>query len=318
MNKKGLEMSFSWIFAIVVGAIILFGAIYFATQFINNSQHEINTKTAKEFTNLLNPMLTSAEESKMGKIELISDTRVYTSCEEYGNFGNSVVQISEKTGNIGGENWPRPGGDIKVQNSYMFAESIIEGKKFNFFTERFEMPFKVSDIIIVYSQKYCLVNSPESVENEIRGLGIEEDNDIQTTNSLGDCSEGSVKVCFESGKCDINIMCNDYECDEGIVKKDGKEVYFVGKLVYGAIFSDVDVYECNVKRIMKRTSYLAKVYSDKARIVSETGCNTNLAGEMESFSEITKNYKELSELSMIKARADEINSENENRICQLY
>jgi len=46
-NKKGLEMSFATIFALIAGATILFLAIYFASRFIVTQQTRIDAQTAK-------------------------------------------------------------------------------------------------------------------------------------------------------------------------------------------------------------------------------------------------------------------------------
>src|SRR3989338_7011518 len=73
MNKRGFEFSFVWLFSIVVGAIIIFLAIYTATKLIGSNEYEINTKTAADLRNILNPLGTSFEDSKSEKIELIKE-----------------------------------------------------------------------------------------------------------------------------------------------------------------------------------------------------------------------------------------------------
>ena len=58
MNKKGMEFGFAWLFAIIVGGVILFLAIFGVSKLIDTSQEEINTKVAVEFANVLDPLQT--------------------------------------------------------------------------------------------------------------------------------------------------------------------------------------------------------------------------------------------------------------------
>jgi hypothetical protein len=59
MNKQGIEMGFSWIFAIIVGVVILFLAIYTTTRIIGTSRYELDTETAKKISILIDPLETS-------------------------------------------------------------------------------------------------------------------------------------------------------------------------------------------------------------------------------------------------------------------
>ena len=60
-NKKALEMSFAWIFAIIAGIVILFLAIYATSQFIKTRRYEIDIQTAAKLAILLDPLETSLE-----------------------------------------------------------------------------------------------------------------------------------------------------------------------------------------------------------------------------------------------------------------
>ena len=81
MNKKALEMSFAWIFAIIAGAAIIFIAVYIATTIVNIGEYEINTKTTQAIVNLLDPLQTSSEQGKTPEpLTLTKETRIYTFC----------------------------------------------------------------------------------------------------------------------------------------------------------------------------------------------------------------------------------------------
>ena len=57
-SKKAFEMSFAWMFSIIVGAIILFLAIYMTMKFIAPQRNISQSELAKSFGALLDPLET--------------------------------------------------------------------------------------------------------------------------------------------------------------------------------------------------------------------------------------------------------------------
>ena len=96
------------------------------------------------------------------------------------------------------------------------------------------------------------------------------------------CSENSIKVCIGTINCDIKVNTN-----ENSVEKNGeKKVYFEGDaLMYAAIFSDRATYECEVKRLMKRSSELSDIYKEKSLNLLNLGCSP-FNGLRNSFSSV--------------------------------
>jgi len=177
------------------------------------------------------------------------------------------------------------------------------------------MPFKIADLMIVYSEQYCFINPPESIKDSINGFQNKSNLKIS---GLGKDCEG-VKVCFGSGNCDINVRCLGESCSQGEVIKNGKSVYFIDELIYGAIFSDPAIYECNAKRIMKfRLANLAEMYSEKAKFVSTKGCNTGLVNEMDILASASERLSKTSQLSEIYRLSEDINEKNMYLQCRLY
>jgi hypothetical protein len=84
------------------------------------------------------------------------------------------------------------------------------------------------------------------------------------------------KVCFNVGSrsgCSIDVVCDNEQCDSGYVAKGNSRVYFVtDALLYGAIFSPVKEYSCNVDRLMNRLDLLCQLYIEKARSLP-SGCS---------------------------------------------
>ncbi len=259
-SKRSFEFSFSWLFSVLVGAIILFLAIYAAINFIETGEHQTNTVTAKQLSLYFEPLETNLESGKFVTINLDEDAKIYNNCYDSGSFGMQRLSVSTK--NFKGA-WNKPGGDIPIKNKYLFSSSTEEGKQLYLISLPFTLPWKISDITIFSSKKYCFINAPEEIRDEVEILN----SPIEFENCTG------LRVCFDYGdNCDIIVegMCinceNKYE--KGVVRKGNKKMYYVGNLLYAAIFSSKDIYDCNVKRLMARLVKQAGIYSEEASSLS--------------------------------------------------
>ena len=304
-NKRGyLQISFAWLFAIIVGGIILFLAIFLSTKLIRTEQTSMSAQTGKEIGVLLNPLETSFEVWKTTSLSLPTETRIYNKCNNRGVFGRQIIQISQKSLN----KWTETEIDVGFSNKYIFSEEYVEGKNFYIFSKPFEFPFKVSDLIYLTSSsdKYCFIDAPSHIEEEISVLN-------QKNLFAEDCSDSeSIKVCFDGDNCDINI-----DCYEQYVEKNRTRLYFEGDaLMYAAVFSEPEVYECQVKRLMQRVKNLASLYNDKANFIyQKSGCQSNLdLLTLSNFADTLEDSKDLSALSFI---VDNIEEQNKG-VCPLW
>jgi len=303
-NKGYLQISFGWLFAIIVGAFILFIAIYATTKFISTEETTLAAKAGKEIGVLLNPLETSFETVKATFFTMPVETRIYNKCNNYGDFGKQIIQVSQKS--FG--KWTETDIDIGFANKYIFSDKDIEGKKFYIFSKPFEFPFKVADLIYIIpsTERYCFVSPPEYIEDEIDEL------DQENLLLEEDCSENDVKVCFNSGGCDINVWEN-----AGYIEKDGEKVYFESDaLMYAGIFADQDVYECQIKRLMKRTNNLALLYRNKAIFISRTGCHSNL--NLLALSNSVESLSNSASLGSIAPIVEDIKEQNDLANCKLW
>lgn len=318
INKKAIEMSFAWIFAIIAGIAILFIAIYVTTQFIKTRKYEIDIQTANKIAILIDPLETSLEAGKSSVIIFSSETRIYNDkCYTNGNFGEQRIGISEKSGV--GEQWPKPAYGKPIYNKYIFSNSIEEEKEFSVFLMPFNIPFKVSDLIIFSGENYCFIQSPNEIKDELEGLGIK---NLYFTDKKSNCSQESKTVCFPtSGSisgCKINVYGNDYEFSSGFVSKEGQSLYYTGPLIYGAIFSSPVVYECNVKRLMLRFSNLCLVYKDEIKILEKRGCSSLLDSHLSEMINLAQNLNSSQSLLLVQEKANEIDRLNEAAVCKVY
>jgi hypothetical protein len=106
------------------------------------------------------------------------------------------------------------------------------------------------------------------------------------------------------------------------VFKDGKTVFYEDySLLYGAIFSEPEVYECQVKRLMKRASELALLYSSKSEIVAARaeGCSSNLQGDLGRFADVSAQINNSIDLEKLYFTSESLRNEN-SRIttCRLW
>jgi len=311
-SKKGaLEMSFSWLFAIIVGMIILVLVIYGVNKGFQGGQVEQSALIGKEISVLLNPLETSFEAGKTSSLSLSSDTRLYNKCDNFGGFGTQYLEVSQKSF---GE-WVKTDFDITFSNKYIFSDNYVEGKKFYFFSKPFEFPFKVADVIYMTSASdfYCFEEFPEDmgdVEEELTTLNQE---NIQ----VGECGEENfITICFEYGSnCDINVNYNSKS-----VEKQGEEVYFeTDALMYAAIFSEKQGYECQTRRLLQRLENLAQIYNEKESFTSSNGgCSFEIGADLNVLKSSAASVQNSGELIQLRNIVEDIKIKNERAYCALW
>ena len=166
--------------------------------------------------------------------------------------------------------------------------------------------------------------SPEKIKKELEALKGDI-LPINITNSPSQCERDSVSVCFQSNGCDINVKgtCTGQECKgdfykNGIVEKNNTQLYYTSGLLYGAIFSSPENYQCNVKRLVRKLGYVSEVYSEKSRL-SANRCNTGLQPDTLLMSKLSESYKGLNDLKIIEVQSGIIDTKN-NLLgeCNLY
>lgn len=286
MNKRGFEFSFGWIFAIIVGAVFIVLAVYGASKFVGTERYGRDSEVAAQLSLLMNPIETGVEESKSTMINLAGETRIYNTCSKSGNFGTQKIAVATKAG-IGGE-WLPPGANSTTYSKYVFSKSVIQGSKVNAFSKSFEMPFKIADLIFIWSEndRYCFIDPPRYIEEELDALFLSSNrtNTIALASSASSCPKESTTICFASSNCNVEI--NE---QSNSVKKKGQTVYYYGPLMYGAIFADPAIYQCQVERLMKRASELSLLYLKKSEYIStlNSGCSSNMQGSLLSYSNQT-------------------------------
>jgi hypothetical protein len=68
--------------------------------------------------------------------------------------------------------------------------------------------------------------------------------------------------------------------------------------MYGAIFSDPEVYQCNLKRLMMRLKQIVNVYNEESNFNARIGCGSSMSGNLGSLSAIAQTADSSSENSI--------------------
>ncbi|MCH7568198.1 MAG: hypothetical protein IIA87_02140 [Nanoarchaeota archaeon] len=312
-NKKGFEFGFAWIFAILAGAAILFLAVFATINLISTSRYEVDTKVAAQLGILLNPVETNLESGKYTVIEFPSETRVFNRCRETGNFGQQRISTSVKSG-IGKE-FQEQGVESVFYNKYIFSSGVEQGKKLHVFVKPLKMPYKIADLIFISSGNYCFINPPDIIEDEVLGLGLK---NVKISSGVRECPKDSKVVCFSSRGCDVNV-----DLQSRSVEKSGQTVYYEensdgeSSLIYGAIFADPEIYECQVKRLMKRTGELAHLYALKSEFLTGKGCTSGLAQELRNYANIVQIESSFN-IRYVAGLSEELRRRNNALSCELF
>lgn len=312
MSKRG-QFNFVWLFAILAGGAILALAIWGALQTGDTLRYQGDTETAKSISILTNPLQTGFAEGSFGVISFQSETRINNICLDSG-FGQNDISVATRSGV--GEEWNLAGGATSIHNKYIFSKEINQGEDYYVFSKSFEFPYEVSDLIFLSGDDYCFLNAPDFAREDVLGLGI--DNVV-----LDNCSSEDIRVCFGGGAdCDVIVYgsCRtgcDSAFEEGRVVKKGEDMLYVGNLMYAAIFSEKQVYACNVKRLLYRAKSIAEIFFEKANLMNSRGCDTNLKGDLSGWVAALENATS-EDLVSLKGYADSMKKKNDREVCGLW
>jgi hypothetical protein len=291
LNKKG-EFNFVLLFAIFAGTIILLLAIYGAVKTGSTLTKQNEAELAKSLEIITDPLQAGFAEIATSKIIFKKETIISVSCNDFGGFGDNVVSVQTKSST--GEDWTVDPFRYTINNKYLFSDST-SGKTFYVFSEKFATGFNVADLLFITPRNFCFVFPPEEIAEKMAGIRATNIG-VRLTNGNNTCKEDAEDVCFDSDGCDIIVTarCNQAQCeseyDFGIVTDaDGTQIPYSGGLMFGAIFTDKDTYECNVKRLLYRASRIADVFSQKIDFMSARGCDSLMKPDLIAFTALLQN-----------------------------
>lgn len=325
-NKKAFDMPFGNLFAIIAGVTILILAIYATTQLIiPSAKYSQYSEAAAQLSSDLNPIVNGISSAYSSKINFQKNTRIYLTCSTWGQyspiFGKQTISFAEESSIL--KKWTEPGAEISRYNKYIFSENLSEGKTYYIFSKPFYAGFRVDDLVMTTFDNYCFVAAPTNIEEEITSLGV---GNINFTTNVKDCKAGQVNVCFGFtakdcsmavvGQCDGSLCASQY--DRGYVKKGEDSMYYYGNLLYAAIYSNPQIYECNIKRLGKKIAELGKVYEGKIEVVKTKNCDSLVGNDLDLIVPLAQKINSSAQMLTIQEYAKDMDDTNCKSLCKIY
>jgi hypothetical protein len=334
-NSRG-QAEFGWIFALIVGALILFFAFYFIGSKLLEGNLTKSLMTEHSLDILFNPFsyfgslgATSAKTMDLSTVEKIN-----FSCKTEEVFGYDSITVWTKE-----VTQPR-----KVYDKYIFSNKFIESKNFQIISKSFNMPWRVADMVYFFPRniKYCFIGP--NFDDTKKEFGSDESDEHDTGMNIsnfyfGDsfyCSQDGnvVNVCWNTNdpKCNVSVYSGN---DNYVLKKNDsgvpKKLYYSDDAQkYAAIFSDPEIYYCNLQRLTKRLQFQIEIYNAKRMSLNEKqqcgisvvldGLDTSAKTLFDSIEGSKQNSWDpiKGAFSDIKSKADAVRYQNDMSSCKLF
>ncbi len=322
-NKRGqMNISFGLIFAIIAGVFILALAIYAVVKFTSIEQKALEGEVGKTFGILTNPLESSFESSQTITITTSAENRIYTGCffedpEVNGEildlpyFGLQRISTSQKSYG----KWTNATLNVSFSNKFIFSENPSEGRKFYVFSKPLYLPYKIADFVYVLSEDkhYCFLDAERIRRGDLKD---EIDNMNQPSLHTEDCPEESINICFYNlPDCDISVNYG-----AGRLTKGNGVFYFLGDaMMFAAIISDEDTYDCQMLRTIQRTKSLSQIYNEKYDLmIEDIGCDPAMKIDLMIYNTMLEEFEDTGMIDPIKVAAKNLERANEWSECKLW
>ncbi|MBS3156860.1 hypothetical protein J4442_01660 [Candidatus Woesearchaeota archaeon] len=249
MNKKGFEISFSWLFSIIAGISIFLFLVWFAVQ----QTDLFGNLTAKVAVEELDIAFTGFKSNLVGsKLEFGKEIKLEFKCDP-----STLNEERMFVNGVAGK---------KLKGNIVFAPEGMKDNEFKFFTYGWNAPFRITNFIFITGNDkfFYLEDAPDEI-NKIPEMFIGSDETIQFIDldsvNLVDCSDnvnGNKKKVFYEGQ--INGEYYGKLCDGGTDRD-----FYGNAMIYAYIFSDTSNFFCLTNHVaLKKYENIRKVYLKKA------------------------------------------------------
>lgn len=307
--KKG-QAQVHWIFVIVAGSIILLFFVGFGFEYMKLQNTRLSSAVAMQFDNTINGL-------KIGEQYKIVDT----SEEISASFNCDGVKINNNFNH-------------KWEENIIFSPDKINSDKFMVWAKNINIPFGVDNIILISSGDYKIfIVESDYARNIVSSIPKQFDN-VQLINY-----EELSNINFDSYENTKIVSFDDYDLDDyddeaeivkiskgdfGIIKINNNEYEFYGKaMIYGAIFSSDDNFNCSSKKLFKKAALVSNIYYNKALYLqdccSKSSCNyNNIASDLRIYSELFKQQiLNLNEINLLSNTIVSKNNDFFNKDCRV-
>ena len=238
MEKRGQGVQFNWIFVIIAGGLILLFFMFFTAKYYELYNLKIGSETARG----LDQVFLSAKSTSQYKNFSLEGNKFDL------NFECGFFVLN---------------GDYRQQVDYVvFGTDVEYTDKLLVWSREFKKPFNVDNVVYVLDPRKKIY--VEGSLSFLQGLPdelkiVDNVNDADSLVFFDSCPtgyEGKKKVC---------VVNNQILFDGQIYS------YYDDALVYAALVSDVNTFECATERLEKKWSNLFKIYSRKIDFMSGCG-----------------------------------------------
>ncbi len=258
MNKKGVEITFNWIFVAVAGSILLLFFIYFSWKQIDLFNEIGVNEIVDNINNQIDSLSVGLSSNKVVKLP------------------NDVV-FEFKCGNVFYK------GLKKDTKNLIYARGNFSNE-FNLWTKAWVFPFKIDNIYYA-----------ENVEKRFFILGSDSfffdmPDKFRKFNSLNQVNKNDVIIDFTNSN-----YFNTYKENRVLVVDAGKnlvtfypekkqEEFYDESMLFGALFTDYEGYKCLKNKTLQRLELMSDIYKKKASLLkANSRCNTQ-------YSELEKTF----------------------------
>jgi len=291
MNKRGQGVQFNWIFVIVAGAIILGFFVMFIFKFVELQEKRQDVQTVRFFST---GVISASSKLQIGSggaaVDSKSDDGIrfgYNTNLGYECIdGDASVLI-----NRGESAW------YKLKDEIVFMDREIRFGALDgvdLWILPWSYPYHITNFIYLANSKTKIYLVYDSSGREIAdNLEISSVFNVESVpiENFDNAESGSKAVFFTRNEPNLDLLSRlsagksiNFVYIAGNKAKFFDEgwsnaVEFYGEeQLYGAIFSNnADIFECNINRALERTKNVGKIYSERARAVSQIdrreGCN---------------------------------------------
>ncbi len=270
MDKKGFEISFSWLFAIIAGISVFL----FLTWFAVKQTDLFGNVSAQAAAEELDIAFTGFSSSMIGtKLNFPKDIELEFKCDP---------TLYEERMLINGR------GGKKLKGNIVFSPSNMKNNEFSLWTKGWNIPFRVSNFIFLADNKHMY---------DLQGFDLTNLNDFPDIFNTG---AGGERINFIQGRDGTPsndektiYWLYDDKLDEryGTIYVNGAGYpYFGDAMIYAAIFSDKDNFDCLYRKSKERAKNVIKVYETKAQNMGP-GCHFNF-----NFDNFDFSYEKIKEL----------------------
>ncbi len=261
-NKKGFEISFSWLFSIIAGMSIFLFFVWFAVQ----QTDLFGNLTAKVAVEELDIAFTGFKSNLVGsKLDFGKEIELEFKCDS-----STLDEERMFINGIAGK---------KLKGNLVFAPSLMKSNEFKLFTASWNAPFRVTNFIFLNSNK-DLLDLSDQFFGEIPDIFNDGSAGVLPKIIPGTLSGDS---CSAQKEIYYQIDPDTGEAYGGIcLGRTEPYPYYGDAFVYAAVFADEENFGCIHENALRKFGIMRELYIEKVKAIRIISSCSFEADRMES------------------------------------